>query len=164
LGGGGDNKGTVSKKSGSADEPSGLSIEDIVRLLNSFFRSARIDARISDFYLAREEVVIGFPEQIESFEKELKDIKLEEEAQRAGRYVARVVVFSSGREVTSIVRFYKKVDGDLIIEDAFDNEVTLGERETIGKSKRWEQVAQFCKSIAELAVKTAVELWMRRAL
>ena len=151
------------KRRGSADELRGLSIEDIVRLLNSFFRTAKIDARITEFCLAREEVVIGFPEQIESFENELRDIKGEDDVQQAGRYIASVRVISSGREVTSIVRFYKKADSSLLIEDARDQEITLGEAEASSKSRRWEKVAQFGKSIAEVAVKTLMEMLIRRA-
>lgn len=163
MGGGRDKKGTVSKRRGSADEPRGIGIEGVVRLLNSIFRRAKVDARITEFCLAREEVVIGFPEQIESFENELRDVNLEGDVQQGGRYVASVRVISSGREVTSIVRFYKKADDSLLIEDVCDEEITLGEEEARSGSKRWEKVAEFGKSIAEIAVKTVVEMLMRQA-
>ncbi|MEA1872490.1 MAG: hypothetical protein U9M91_03760 [Chloroflexota bacterium] len=51
------------------NEPKGeIRIEDGIRILNSVFQTAKIDARIVNFSLAREEEVVGFPEQVESFE------------------------------------------------------------------------------------------------
>lgn len=148
------------KKSGNS--PGELGLEDVLRLLNSFFRTARIDVRIVDFCLAREEIVIGFTEQIESFENELKDIKQEEGLRQPGRYMANVRLISSGREVTNLARFYKKADGSLLIEDIRNEEITLSEEEEINKPSRWKAVAKFGQSITEVIVKTVVEMWIRR--
>jgi len=138
-----------------------LSIEDVLRLLNSFFRRAAIDVTIVDFYLAREEVVIGFAGQIESFENELRDIKGEELARQGGRYIAEVRLVSGGREVTNIVRFYKKIDGSLSIEDTCNVAITLNEEEEINRPRQWEKVAKFGQTISETIVKSVIEMLVR---
>lgn len=145
----------------STNSPRDLTIEEVVRLLNSFFRRAEIDVRIVDFCSAREEIVIGFTEQIESYENELKDIERGEDFSQSGRYIAFVRLISGGREVANIARFYKRVDGSLVIEDTCDQEITLNEEGEINKPKPWEKIGKFTQSITEVIVKTVIEMLVR---
>jgi len=120
-----------------------------------------MDVRIVEFCSAREEIVVGFDEQIESYENELKDIERGEDFSQSGRYIAFVRLISGGREVTDIARFYKKVDGSVVIEDTRDQEITLTEEGEINNPKVWGKIAKFGQSITEVIVKTVVEMLVR---
>lgn len=152
----------MSRISRGHDPPGELRIDDAVNLLNSIFKTAKVDAMIVEFSIAREEIVIGFPEQVERFENELTNIKSTEDLKQSGRYIALVRLISKQREVFSIVRFYKKKDGSLRIEDVHDEEITLIEEAELDKPGRWKPVGEFARDIAEIIVRVVVEKLVRQ--
>jgi len=140
----------------------GMRIEDAIRILNSVFRTAKIDARIVSFSLAREEVVIGFPQQVESFENELTDVEGAEDLRVAARYIAVAEINTRGRITTALGRFYLRTDGKVVIEDASDQSITLINEQEAGKRKQWQQIGRFLRAIMDSIIKALVEIVLRK--
>lgn len=118
-------------------------IDDVVISLNSAFRDADVDIKVVEITFAKEQIVIGIP-QIESLEKELSDVKHEEEF-GLGRYLATVTVRRAGREIPYIVRFYLTSDKKLSIEYSIDNGATLVDMEEADKPELRERVVKTIK-------------------
>ena len=144
-------------------DPERLSFEDIISVLNSLFRAAEVGVTIIDFEVSREEVVIGFTEQVESFEDELKTVGRPEGLLQPGRYIAIVRLSSGGRELKNVARFYRRRGGALVIEDIVTEEVTLTGEEEINKPDRWQGVIKFARSITEVILKALIEVLLKKS-
>ena len=96
------------------NEPSGIHrVKDTVELLNGIFRVGGIDITILELRFAREEVVIGFPQE-ESLEKELRTVDKREDFENGGKMKRKEIEEFNGAYILShpvraaIVKFLRK--------------------------------------------------------
>ena len=96
----------------------GLDIDSLIPIINSLFKTAKIDIEILELLLVKEEVVIGFTKQVEDWESELTEVHGSRDIEIPGRYLAIARLRSNGREVPVYTRFYLPSNQPLVIEDS----------------------------------------------
>lgn len=134
----------------------GRFIRDIVPVLNSVFKTAKIEIQIVDLSFYKEEIVVGFP-QVESLEREIQVVEEVGDCELGARYIVYANLLNKARIVSVYVRFYITSDGKLIIEDFGDNGVTLADPDEIkDKSGVWKQVLDYAIPWGPVIVKLAL--------
>jgi len=111
-------------------------VRDAKDLLNSLLTTAKIDVKVVEIVLCKEEVVIGDP-QIEDYESELEAVDKRDGIERGARYLAAATVATEGRQVQVYTRFYLTSDGGLKIERCHADSVTIVQTEEANKPERW---------------------------
>ncbi len=133
-------------------KPVGFHLRDIIVIINSLLKTAKVDISIVELGCYKEQVVIGFP-QVESLESELKTVETSDDCESGARYLLLATLASSGRLVPIHVRFYLTSNGKLLIEDSGDNGVTLANPEEINQPKRWKKVIENTTSWGPIIVR-----------
>lgn len=133
-------------------------IRDAKDLLNSVFSTAKIDVKIVEIAICKEEVVIGLP-QVEDYESELKTVEKRENIEQGARYLALATIATEARQVRTYTRFYLTSDGRLEIEECHDDEVTIVQVEEAKKPELWKGAIETAVRWAELIVRLILSLF-----
>ena len=132
-------------------------IRDAQDLINSLFSTAKIDVRIIEIAICKEEVVIGSP-QVEDYEHELKTVDKREDIKQGARYLALATIATEARQVRTYTRFYLTSDGKVEIEECHDDEVTVVQPEEAQKPELWKGAIETAVHWAELIIRLVLSL------
>lgn len=116
--------------------PLAATVRDATDILNSLLATAKIDVRVIEISICKEEVTIGYP-QVETYESELAEVDKRDGIERGARYLAAAVVATEGRQVQVYTRFYLTSDGSAKIEQCHADNVTIVQNEEAKKPDLW---------------------------
>jgi len=112
------------------------SIGDSVNLINSLYNTAKIDMKIIDFVICREEG-IGFSSD-EDYEKELLEVNSDGINDSGSRYLVAMTVRTEGREIQTYTRFNRSSDKAVKFEKALGDTVSVASPKEIEKPELWD--------------------------
>ena len=116
--------------------PRAVTVRGAQELLNSLFKTAKIDVNVIEIIIAKEEVVIAY-DQVEDYEHELRDVEKRDDFDRGARYLAAATIATEARQVQVYIRFYLTTKGDLRIEQCLDDSVTIVDVDEADRPERW---------------------------
>lgn len=104
--------------------PQVTTIKEATGLLNSLLKTAKIDIKVIEFILCKEEVVIASP-QVEDYDKELTTVEKRDDIEERARYLAAATIATKARQVQTYIRFYLTSGGKLRIEECLGDSVIV---------------------------------------
>ena len=137
--------------------PRAVTVRDARDLLNSLFRTAKIDVNITELVIAKEEVVVAY-KQVEDYERELRTVEKRDGFERGSRYLAAATIAKEARQVQVYVRFYLTSNGELKIEECQDDSVTLVGADEANQPERWRPIVEDAVRWGPVIIKIVLQL------
>ncbi len=137
--------------------PRAVNVRDAQDILNSLFRTAKIDINVIQLVIAKEEVVIAY-KQIEDYEHELRTVEKRDGIERGARYLAAATIATEARQVQVYIRFYLTTNGELKIEECQDDNVTVVSADEASETERWKPVAENAQRWGPVIIQVVLQL------